>query len=61
MNDIVEIMDKPPIFTGYVPPESVVKFLQDYESFSAIKLYTNVNKLNVLGALLQGTARTAYE
>ena len=53
--------DRPPTFTGYVPAESVVKFLEDFDIYCAIKLFTNVQRLSILGAVLRGPAKAEYQ
>jgi hypothetical protein len=53
--------ERAPTFTGYVPAESAIKFLDDFRLYCAIKLFTNVQALQVLGAVLRGPAKIAYD
>ena len=53
--------EKAPTFTGYVPAESAIKFLDDFRLYCAVKLFTKVQSLEVLGAVLHGPAKIAYE
>ena len=53
--------ERPPSFTGYVPAESVIKFIEDLEIYNAIRQFTNIAKLNVLGVVLRGPAKIAYD
>jgi hypothetical protein len=49
------------MFNGYVPAESVIKYLQDFEYLAAIKLLTLPQQRALIAASLQGPARAAYE
>lgn len=51
----------PPTFLGYIPSESVIKFLDDLKLSFTICTLTNVQKLATLEAVLRGPAKTAYE
>ena len=53
--------EKAPTFTGYVPAESAIKFLDDFRLYCAVKLFTKVQSLEVLGAVLRGPAKIAYD
>ena len=50
-----------PIFMGYVPAESVIKFKRQFELYAATKLYTIAQQRNIIRVALQGPASTAYE
>ena len=48
-------------FNGYVPMESVIKYIQEFEYLAAVKLYTAAQQKAVLGASIQGPAKVAYD
>ena len=48
-------------FNGYILIESVIKYIQEFEYLTVVKLYTAAQQKAVLGASIQGPAKVAYD
>ena len=51
---------KLPVFHGYVPDESPMAFMEDFELFCAVKGMEDARKHTVFGACMKGPAKAAY-